>query len=170
MKVILLTDVKNVGKKGQVVEVSDSYARNVLIKKNQGLEATGKNMNDLKLQKANDEKVAAQNLADARVLAEQIEKSSIVLKVKVGEGGKLFGSHFHQGDRGGSKGTAGPGSGQEKNPAHQSHQVYRGDGCAHQAPHESDGPAEGACGKPLRRNRLRQKTTEGTDTDGRNAD
>ena len=92
MKVILLTDVKNVGKKGQVVEVSDSYARNVLINKNQGLEATGKNMNDLKLQKANDEKVAAQNLADARVLAEQIEKSSIVLKVKVGEGGKLFGS------------------------------------------------------------------------------
>ena len=92
MKVILLTDVKNVGKKGQVVEVSDSYARNVLIKKNQGLEATGKNMNDLKLQKANDEKVASQNLADARVLAEQIEKSSIVLKVKVGEGGKLFGS------------------------------------------------------------------------------
>ena len=92
MKVILLEDVKNVGKKGQVVEVSDSYARNVLIKKNQGLEATGKNMNDLKLQKANDEKVAAQNLADARVLAEQIEKSSIVLKVKVGEGGKLFGS------------------------------------------------------------------------------
>ena len=92
MKVILLTDVKNVGKKGQVVEVSDSYARNVLIKKNQGLEATGKNMNDLKLQKANDEKVAAQNLADARVLAEQVEKSSIVLKVKVGEGGKLFGS------------------------------------------------------------------------------
>ena len=92
MKVILLTDVKNVGKKGQVVEVSDSYARNVLIKKNQGLEATGKNMNDLKLQKSNDEKVAAQNLADARVLAEQIEKSSIVLKVKVGEGGKLFGS------------------------------------------------------------------------------
>ncbi len=92
MKVILLEDVKNVGKKGQVVEVSDSYARNVLIKKKQGLEATGKNMNDLKLQKANDEKVAAQNLADARVLAEQIEKSSIVLKVKVGEGGKLFGS------------------------------------------------------------------------------
>ena len=92
MKVILLTDVKNVGKKGQVVEVSDSYARNVLIKKKQGLEATGKNMNDLKLQKANDEKVAAQNLADARFLAEQIEKSSIVLKVKVGEGGKLFGS------------------------------------------------------------------------------
>ena len=92
MKVILLTDVKNVGKKGQVVEVSDSYARNVLIKKKQGLEATGKNMNDLKLQQATAEKVAAQNLADARVLAEQIEKSSIVLKVKVGEGGKLFGS------------------------------------------------------------------------------
>lgn len=92
MKVILLEDVKSVGKKGQVVDVSDSYARNVLIKKKLGLEATGKNMNDLKLQKANEEKIAAQNLADAKALAEQIEKSSIVLKVKVGEGGKLFGA------------------------------------------------------------------------------
>ncbi len=92
MKVILLEDVKSVGKKGQVVDVSDSYARNVLIKKKLGLEATGKNMNDLKLQKANEEKIAAQNLADAKALAEQIEKSSIVLMVTVGEGGKLFGA------------------------------------------------------------------------------
>ena len=92
MKVILLEDVKALGKKGQVVNVSDGYARNMLLPKKLGVEATPKNMNDLKLQKANDEKVAAQNLADARVLAEQIEKSSIVLKVKVGEGGKLFGS------------------------------------------------------------------------------
>lgn len=92
MKVILLEDVKSVGKKGEVVEVSDGYARNVLLKKKQGLEATGKNMNDLKLQKANQEKIAAENLAAAKELAEKIEKSSITLKVKVGEGGKLFGS------------------------------------------------------------------------------
>ena len=92
MKVILLEDVKSVGKKGEVVEVSDGYARNVLLKKKQGLEATVKNMNDLKLQKANQEKVAAENLAAAKELGEKIEKSSITLKVKVGEGGKLFGS------------------------------------------------------------------------------
>ena len=92
MKVILLEDVKSVGKKGQVVEVSDAYARNVLFKKKLGLEATGKNMNDLKLQKANQEKVAAENLAAAKELAEKLEKSTITLKVKVGEGGKLFGS------------------------------------------------------------------------------
>lgn len=92
MKVILLEDVKSVGKKGDIVEVSDGYARNVLLKKKQGLEATGKNMNDLKLQKANQEKVAAENLAAAKELGEKIEKSSITLKVKVGEGGKLFGS------------------------------------------------------------------------------
>lgn len=92
MKVILLEDVKSVGKKGEVVEVSDGYARNVLLKKKQGVEATGKNMNDLKLQKANQEKVAAENLAAAQELGAKIEKSSITLKVKVGEGGKLFGS------------------------------------------------------------------------------
>lgn len=92
MKVILLEDVKSVGKKGEVVEVSDGYARNVLLKKKEGVEATGKNMNDLKLQKANQEKVAAENLAAAQELGAKIEKSSITLKVKVGEGGKLFGS------------------------------------------------------------------------------
>lgn len=92
MKVILLEDVKNVGKKGEVVEVSDGLARNVLLKKKQAVEATGKNMNDLKLQKANQEKVAAENLAAAQELGAKLEKSSITLKVKVGEGGKLFGS------------------------------------------------------------------------------
>lgn len=92
MKVILLEDVKNVGKKGEIVEVSDGLARNVLIKKKQAVEATGKSMNDLKLQKANQEKVAAENLAAAQELGAKLEKSSITLKVKVGEGGKLFGS------------------------------------------------------------------------------
>lgn len=92
MKVILLEDVRSLGKKGEIVEVSDAYARNVLFKKKQGVEATGKNMNDLKLQKANQEKVAAENLAAAKELAGKLEKASVTLKVKVGEGGKLFGS------------------------------------------------------------------------------
>ena len=92
MKVILLEDVKAVGKKGEIVEVSDGYARNVLLKKKQGVEATGKNRNDLKLQKANQEKVAAENLAAAQELGKKLEAASITLKVNVGEGGRLFGS------------------------------------------------------------------------------
>ena len=92
MKVILLEDVKSLGKKGEVVEVSDAYARNVLFRRKQGVEATGKNMNDLKLQKANEEKVAAENYAAAQELAKKLEASKVTLKVKVGEGGKLFGS------------------------------------------------------------------------------
>ena len=58
MKVILLEDVKSLGKKGQIVNVSDGYARNMLLPKKLGVEATTKNMNDLKLQKAHEEKVA----------------------------------------------------------------------------------------------------------------
>ena len=92
MKVILKEDVKNVGKKGEVVEVNDSYGRNVLIKTGKGVEATGKNLNDLKLRRANDEKVAAENLAAAKELAARLEKEQVTLKVKVGEGGKLFGA------------------------------------------------------------------------------
>ena len=92
MKVILLEDVKSVGKKGDIVDVSDSYARNVLLRRKQGVEVTGKSLNDLKLQKANDEKVAAENLAAAKELAEKIGQSKITLQVKVGEGGRLFGS------------------------------------------------------------------------------
>ena len=92
MKVILTEDVKNLGKKGEIVEVSDSYARNVLIRGKKGLEATGKNLNDLKLRKANDDKVAAENLENAKALARQLEKASVTVSVKVGEGGRLFGS------------------------------------------------------------------------------
>ena len=92
MKVILLEDVKSLGKKGEVVDVSDSYARNVLLRRKQGVEASSRTMNDLKLQKANDEKVAAENLAAAQELAKKLEASQISVKVKVGEGGKLFGS------------------------------------------------------------------------------
>jgi large subunit ribosomal protein L9 len=92
MKVILLEDVKKVGKKGEVVEVSDGFARNMLIKKNVGIEATSKALNDLKLQHKNEEKVAAQNLADAKELAALIETKSVTVKLKTGEGGKTFGS------------------------------------------------------------------------------
>ena len=92
MKVILQADVKGVGKKGEIVEVSDAYGRNVLIRKGQGVEANSRSMNDLKLQKANEEKVAAENLAAAQELAKELDGASVTLKVKTGEGGRLFGS------------------------------------------------------------------------------
>ncbi|MBR1598797.1 MAG: 50S ribosomal protein L9 [Lachnospiraceae bacterium] len=92
MEVILLEDVKNVGKKGDVVKVNDGFARNVLIKKKQGVEATSKNLNDLKLRKANDDKIAAENLEAARELAKKIEESKITIPIKVGANGKSFGS------------------------------------------------------------------------------
>ena len=92
MEVILLEDVKNVGKKGDVVKVNDGYARNVLIKKKLGLEATNKNLNDLKLRKANDDKIAAENLEAARELGKKIEESKITIPIKLGSNGKSFGS------------------------------------------------------------------------------
>ena len=92
MKVILLEDVKSLGKKGDIVDVSDGYAKNFLITKKKGVEANSKNLNDLKLKKANDEKVAAQNLADAKALAEDMAEKTVVVKLKAGEGGKTFGS------------------------------------------------------------------------------
>ncbi len=92
MKVILLQDVKSLGKKGAMVEVSEGYARNFIIPKKLGVEATPKNINDQKLKKAHDEKVAAENLAEAKTLAAELEKSSVTVKIKVGEGGRSFGS------------------------------------------------------------------------------
>ena len=92
MKVILLQDVKTLGKKGEIVEVSDGYARNFIFPKKYGVEANAKNLNDLKLQKANDERVAAQNLADAQAFAKVLETREVVVKLKTGEGGKTFGS------------------------------------------------------------------------------
>lgn len=92
MKVILLEDVKSVGKKGEVVTVSDGYARNCLINKKLGLEATSKNLNDLKLQKANEEKVAKQQYEAALQFAEDIKKMEVLVSIKTGEGGKVFGS------------------------------------------------------------------------------
>lgn len=92
MKVILLQDVKSLGKKDDVVDVSDGYAKNFLFTKKLGVEANSRNMNDLKLKKANDEKVAAQNLQDAKDLAEVIAGKTVVVRLKAGEGGKTFGS------------------------------------------------------------------------------
>ncbi|MCI8365818.1 MAG: 50S ribosomal protein L9 [Eubacterium sp.] len=92
MKVILLEDVKSLGKKGEVVNVSDGYARNFIFKKNLGLEATPKALNDLKLQKQNDEKIAAENLEKAKTLAGELSGKSVTLSIKAGSNGRAFGS------------------------------------------------------------------------------
>lgn len=92
MKVILLEDVKSLGKKGQIVNVSDGYARNLLLPKKLGVEATGKNMNDLKLQKAHEDKVAQENLDAAKAFAEELKGKQVDVGIKVGEGGRTFGS------------------------------------------------------------------------------
>ena len=92
MEVILLEDVKSLGKKGDVVKVSDGYARNMILPKKLGVEATAKNLNDLKLQKANAEKIAAKQLAEAKALAEKLEGLSVTISMKAGEGGRAFGS------------------------------------------------------------------------------
>ncbi|MDE6750599.1 MAG: 50S ribosomal protein L9 [Lachnospiraceae bacterium] len=92
MKVILIQDVKSLGKKGEVVNVSDGYARNFILPKGLGLEADAKNLNDLKLQKANEAKKAQQLLEAAQELAKVLETKEVVLKMKSGKDGKAFGA------------------------------------------------------------------------------
>ncbi len=92
MEVILLEDVKALGKKGEIVKVNDSYARNCLLPKKLGLEANNKNLNDLKLQNANKAKIEKEKLEDAKALAEKMKEMSVTLNIKSGEGGKTFGS------------------------------------------------------------------------------
>ncbi len=92
MKVILLQDVKSLGKKGEIVNVNDGYARNFILPKKLGVEANGKNLNDLKLQKNNEAKVAQEHLDAAKELAEELKAGKVVLTMKVGEGGRTFGS------------------------------------------------------------------------------
>ena len=92
MEVVLLEDVKALGKKGQIVKVNDGYARNFILPKKLGIEATSKNLNDLKLQKANADKIAAEQLQAAKGLAADLAEKSITLSIKAGEGGKAFGS------------------------------------------------------------------------------
>ena len=92
MKVILLEDVKTLGKKGQVVEISDGYAKNFILKKKMGVEATNANMNDLKLQKARAEKLAKEQLEAAEKLAAALEDKSVTVAIRAGSNGKAFGS------------------------------------------------------------------------------
>jgi len=92
MKIVLLEDIKALGKKGDIVEASEGYARNFLIPKNKGKAATTENLNTLKLQKANQEKLAEEQLAEANELADNISKASITLSIKGGAGGKTYGS------------------------------------------------------------------------------
>ncbi len=92
MKVILLQDVKTKGKRDDIIEVSDGYARNFLLPKGLAVEASAKNLNDVKTKKANEAHIAAEELAEAKKEAENIEKAEVTLKIRAGEGGKTFGS------------------------------------------------------------------------------
>lgn len=92
MKVILTEDVRSLGKKGDIVEVSDGYARNFILKTKKGIEANSKNLNDLKLKKANDDRIAEEQYAAAKELGKKIEAGKIEVSIKTGEGGKAFGS------------------------------------------------------------------------------
>ena len=92
MKIILLQDEKKLGKKGDIIEASEGYARNYILPKKIGVEATPKTMNDLKLKKANDEKVAREQLEAAQAMAADLENRQVLVKIKAGEGGKAFGS------------------------------------------------------------------------------
>ena len=92
MQVILLEDVKTLGKKGQIVKVSDGYATNFVLPKKLGVEATPKNLNDLKVQQKRDEKAAAELLAQAQEFGKKVESVTVQASMKGGEGGKVFGS------------------------------------------------------------------------------
>lgn len=92
MKVILLKDEKKLGKKGEVIEASEGYARNYLLPKKIGIEATAQNLNDLKLHKNKEDKIAREQLEAAKELAARIEEKAVVIKMKAGEGGRVFGA------------------------------------------------------------------------------
>ena len=92
MKVILLEDVKSLGKKGDIVNVSDGYARNALFPKKLGVEANNKKLNDLKLQKKHEEKVAQELYEAAVALGKEVEQKKVIVKVKCGDGGRIFGT------------------------------------------------------------------------------
>ena len=92
MKVILVEDVKSLGKKGDIVNVSDGYARNMLFPKKLGLEATSKNINDLKLQRAHEDKVAKEQFDAAQAFKAELETKEVTVSIKVGQNGRTFGS------------------------------------------------------------------------------
>ena len=92
MKVILLQDVKKLGKKGDILEINDGYARNYILPQKLGVEANNANKNDLKLQKNNEAKVAQEQLDAAKALAEELSTKKITVTMKAGENGRVFGS------------------------------------------------------------------------------
>lgn len=92
MKVILQQDVKKVGNKGAVIEVSDGYGRNFLLPKKLAVEATAANLETAKQQANSVARKKQQATDEARLLASQLEKVSVTVAVRIGEGGKLFGS------------------------------------------------------------------------------
>ncbi|MCR4672742.1 MAG: 50S ribosomal protein L9 [Lachnospiraceae bacterium] len=92
MKIILLQDVKSLGKKGDLVEVKTGYARNYILPGKLGVEATPKNINDLKLQKAKEEKEARIALEAAQEFAANVAGKAVNVTMKTGDNGKLFGS------------------------------------------------------------------------------
>ena len=92
MKIILLQDEKKLGKKGDIIEASEGYARNYILPKKIGVEATSKNLNDLKLHKANEDRIAKEQLDAAKALAAELEPKQVIVKIKAGEGGRTFGS------------------------------------------------------------------------------
>lgn len=92
MEIILLQDVKALGKKGEKVKVNDGYARNFILPKKLGLEANSQNLNDWKLKQANDAKVAKEQLEEAKALAVKLEEGKVTVGIKAGIGGRSFGS------------------------------------------------------------------------------
>lgn len=92
MKVILLQDVKKLGKKDDIIEVSEAYARNVLLAKKVAIEATPANLNNIKQKKGSEARKAQIQAEEAVLLGAQLKKVTVTIPVKIGEGGKLFGS------------------------------------------------------------------------------
>lgn len=92
MKIILLQDVKNIGKKGEIINAADGYARNFILPKNLGVEATTENLNKLKQQKQSIEFKKQSEIDEYKAIAEKLEGKQLIFKVKVGSNGKLFGS------------------------------------------------------------------------------
>lgn len=92
MEVILMEDVKSLGKKGDIVKVNDGYARNFILPKKLGVEATKQNLYDLKVKKDAEDRRLQEILVEAKELAKKLETSTVNLKIKAGEGGKTFGS------------------------------------------------------------------------------
>jgi len=92
MKVILQQEVKKLGKKGDVIEVSEGYARNYLLTQKLAIPATASNVNNASQKKASEERKVQQAVDEAKLLAAQIAKIEVTIPVKIGEGGKIFGS------------------------------------------------------------------------------